>query len=185
MKLTYLAVLALLPLAACSSNPPPPPPAPAMPAASAQDQNFVAMAAQSDMFEVQSSQLALQKSHNRRYREFAQHMIDDHTKTTQQLTSLAGQKNIALPTSLSSELQEELTALGAAGNAFDRKYRADQISGHETAAKNLQDEISNGTDPDLKAFAQNTLPTVQEHLKLAQRLSGGAMTHTHHHHQPA
>ena len=178
MKVTHLALLALLPLAACNSNPVDPfaatrpQPIPANPTASSQDQNFVALSAQSDQFEMQTSQLALQKSRRPAIRAFAQRMIDDHMQTTGQLTALAQQKGMTIPgpETLDPVLQQKLATLQAANRTFDRDYIAAQISNHQSAIQVAQTEISGGQDPDVKALAQNTLPIIQAHLRSAQQL---------------
>jgi putative membrane protein len=175
MKISHMAVLALLPLAACASNPPPPAPMamPVQPTVSAQDTAFATAMAGSDMFEIQASQMALTKSPNPRVRAFAQRMIDDHTKTTQQMMALAQGKSIALPTALGLPMQQKLDVLQAASRrTFDREYDSQQVAAHKMAVQTLQTEIGAGTDPDLKMFAQNTLPIIQDHLKMATALRG-------------
>ena len=176
------AALAVVSLAACSNEPPPtpvaattPPPAPA-PAVSPVDQQFAAQAAASDQFEIQSSQLALQKPRNRRVREFAQHMIDDHSKTTQQLTGIASSKGLTLQPTLDQQQQQMLTELQGLNNsrAFDRAYLHGQVVGHQAAVQVFQNEISGGQDAQMKDFAQQTLPTIEDHLKEARRLGGHA-----------
>lgn len=174
------AALAVVSLAACSSEPPPTPvaaaPPPPPPAVSPVDQQFAAQAGASDQFEIQSSQLALQKSRNPRVRAFAQHMIDDHTRTTQQLTGIASGKGLTLQPALDQQQQQMLTDLQGLNNsrAFDRAYLHDQVVGHQATAQAFQTEISNGQDAQIKDFAQQTLPIIQSHLKDAQRLGGRA-----------
>jgi putative membrane protein len=172
--------LAVASLAACSNEPPPSPVAavtpPPPPAVSPADQQFAAQAGASDQFEIQSSQLALQKSHNSRVRAFAQHMIDAHTQTTQQLTGIASGKGLTLAPALDQQQQQMLTDLQGLNNsrAFDRAYLHDQVVGHEAAVQVFQTEISGGQDDQMKAFAQQTLPAIEDHLKSAQRLGGRA-----------
>ena len=178
MKFAYLAMLAGLPLAACNSNQidpfaaTVPRPAASVPSVSSQDQSFTTQAAQSDQFELQSSQLALQKSHSRSVRAFAQQMLDDHSTTSQQLMAAAQQKGIVLPdaSALDPVLQQKLSVLQAANRTFDREYIADQVSNHRATAQVMQTELSSGQDADLKTLAANTLPLVQSHLAAAERL---------------
>lgn len=171
--------LAILPLAACTGNnvapmaaTVPQPPA-AAPTVNPVDQTFATQAGESDQFEIQSSQIALQKSHNRRVREFAQRMIDAHTKTTQELTGIASAKGLPPQPALQPEQQKMLATLQTlTGRAFDRGYLNDQVMGHTAAVTLYQNEIANGQDPQLKAFAQQTLPIIQDHLSAAKRLGG-------------
>lgn len=164
--------LALLPLAACNSNPgnqlASTVPSPlTLPSVSAQDQKFVEQAATSDMFEVQSSQLALQRSRNPRTRSYAQRMIDDHTMSSQRLAQLAQANGIALPTGLGPEQQRAMAAIGNTTRIFDSEYFRQQSLAHQTAIQTFQTEVSSGYNNDIKMFAQETLPTLQQHLEMA------------------
>ncbi len=172
--------LALLPVAACTTNPvnpmaaTVPQPVVPSPTVNAVDQQFAMQAAASDQFEIQSSQAALQMSHNPRIQQFAQHMIDAHTQTTQQLTQIATGKGMTLQPTLEPQQQKMLSDLQAMrpGPGFDRAYLHDQVVGHTAAVQVFQNEIANGSDPDLKDFAQRTLPVIQSHLRDARRLGG-------------
>lgn len=170
---------ALLPLAACTGNnvnpmaATVPQPMPATPTVNAVDNTFAMQAGASDLFEVQSSQLALQHTHNRRVRQFAQQMIDAHTKTTQELTQLATTKGMTLQPVLQPQQDQMISGLnGLNGPRFDRAYLHDQVVGHSMTATLFQNEIANGMDPDIKGFAQQTLPTIQNHEREARRLGG-------------
>ena len=172
--------LAFLPMAACTGNnvapmaATVPEPTAAAPTVNAVDQTFANQAAASDQFEVQSSEIALQKSHSPRVRQFAQHMVDAHTQTTQQLTQIASAKGMTLQPALQPEQQKMVSDLQGmnGGRAFDRAYLNDQVTGHSAAVTLFQNEIANGQDPQLKAFAQQTLPIIQNHLRDARRLGG-------------
>lgn len=172
--------LAVLPVAACTGNnvtpmaATVPQPAAAAPTVNPVDQQFAMQAAASDQFEIQSSQTALQKSHSQRVRQFAQHMIDAHTQTTQQLSGIASSKGMAMQPTLQPDQQKMLADLQAmnGGRAFDRAYLNDQVMGHSAAVTLFQNEIANGQDPQIKAFAQQTLPVIQDHLRMAHSLGG-------------
>ena len=175
-------VLAVLPMAACTGNTvnpmaaTVPQPAAAAPTVNPVDQQFAMQAAASDQFEVQSSQIALQKARSRRVRAFAQHMIDAHTKTTQQLTQVASAKGMAMQPALEPQQQQMLSDLQGmnAGPAFDRAYLHDQVAGHAATETLFKNETANDQDPEIKAFAQQTLPAIQDHLRDARRLGGRA-----------
>ncbi len=145
-------------------------PTPQTPAGvSNQDAQFAQAAASSDAFEIQSSQLALQRTRSPAVRRFAQRMIDDHSKSTQQLTDLATAKGITVAPSLDPNQEHMLAVLQGAQRSFDTEYWRDQVTGHQAAVATFQSEISNGYDPDFKSFAQQTLPIIQDHLSMAQR----------------
>ncbi|GAC1345311.1 MAG: DUF4142 domain-containing protein [Acetobacteraceae bacterium] len=169
-------VLFLLPLAACGPDRPTQmavtaPQPPSMP--SAQDQNFVQAAAASDQFEIKSSALAVQKSRTPAVRTFAQKMIDDHTQSTKTLTGIVGPKGIQPSPTLDTQQLQMLSGLQrASGRAFDRDYWRAQVNAHKATATAFQAEINGGYDSDIQRFAQQTLPTVQNHLEEAQQAGG-------------
>jgi putative membrane protein len=134
--------------------------------------NFVTLAAQSDMFEIQSSKVALQRSSDPAVKKFAQMMIDAHTKTTATLKGLiADQGNLSPPTALSSDLQAKVDALGSVSPAdFDKSYLDDQIDGHQSTLNVMQRYAKDGDQEPLKQFAAHTAPTVQQHLDKAKSL---------------
>lgn len=175
----WSATLILLPLAACNAdrsnaiNATVPPPQAAVVTTNAQDTTFINAAGPSDQFEIQSSQIAVEKARGAAVRAFAQRMIDDHTKTTQQLTTLAASKGATVSQGLNPTQDRLLAAIRAASpGSFDRTYLSGQITGHTATVAAFNGEINGGQDADVKAFAQQNLPTVQQHLADARRLAG-------------
>ena len=167
--------LALLPIAACSSNTPAPmaatPPAP--PPVAQVDQTFLANATQGGMAEVQAAQLALTKARSPRVKAFANEMIADHTPVNQQIMQLTQQKGLTPPTTVNDMQQQQMTQLqGETGVRFDRDYMHDQVVDHEMMVKLFQDEVANGQDADIKTLAQNTIPVLQKHLMQARQATG-------------
>jgi putative membrane protein len=136
--------------------------------------DFVKEAAISDMFEIQSSQLAQSKG-NDADKAFASQMIDAHQKTTDELKGLVegGKVKATLPTQMDSSHQKMLDKLkGLNGADFDKQYDADQVSGHKDAVSLFERYGKKGSDPALKDWADKTLPTIQHHLEMAQGLKG-------------
>lgn len=170
----WVFLAAMLPVAACSSNTPPvaaAPPAP--PPLAAADQMFINTAAASDAGEVQAGQLAQTKGHSPRVKKFATDMVTAHTQTTQQLMQIAQTKGVTPDATPPQMVTDAMTKLNAdSSRAFDRDYLRQQVMSHQAAVKAFQDEIANGQDADLKQFATSTLPTIQQHLAMARRLSG-------------
>jgi putative membrane protein len=173
------AFAALLPIAACSSNPPPAPPAAVAPAPLSQaDTDFMNQAALGGLAEVQMGQLAAQKATKPDIRQFAQQMVDQHTQVNQQLTQLAQSKNVTPPTTLDPAMQQNMTRLQRErGVAFDRDYVRQQIAGHQAQLALFQREASEGSDADVKAFAAQVAPTIQQHLDDARKLMPAAPAH--------
>ena len=139
--------------------------------------SFMMKAAMTDMLEIMSSQTALQKSSNEEVRRFAQMMIDDHTRTSEELKTLAASKNVTLPTGVSSKQQAMMSKLNgaAAGMDFDREYMKMQVKAHEDAVKLFQKQANDtdAEDADAKAFAAKHLPALQGHLTMARTMYNG------------
>jgi putative membrane protein len=136
-------------------------------------QDFVTEAAQSDMFEIQSSKLAL-SSANAPTKDFAQKMIDDHTKTTTELKGVVGkgEAQATLPTDMSSSQQSMLAKLrDLHGTDFDKQYHSDQVSVHKDAVSLFQRYGKGGADTQLKTWAATTTPALEHHLEMAQNLN--------------
>lgn len=169
----WAMALGLFPLAACNQNPSMPfaatvPSPQSAPTLSAQDQSFLQQAATSDMFEVQSSQMALQRSRNARTRAYAREMIDAHGQTTAKVGDLAQRNGVTLPTGLGPEQERAMAAIGNTRRIFDSEYFRQQALAHQTAIEVYQTEINNGYNTEIKQYAQQTLPELQSHLQGAQ-----------------
>jgi len=145
-----------------------------VPTASATAQNvsaadFVSQAANSDMFEIQSSQLALNKAQDAKVHDFVQRMINDHTQASERLKAAA--KGQTLPTSLDQEHAQKLQQLQQVpADGFTRSYVQMQFEGHQKAVSLFENYAQHGDNSDLKQFAQGTLPTLREHLQMVSQL---------------
>lgn len=149
-----------------------------MPAAST-DPGFLARAAMIDLFEVQTAQVALERTRNADVRRFAQRMAADHARTSQELQALAtaGQIAYAAPARLDAARAEMVTALREAGpDAFDARYVQQQVEAHNNAYSLLRDYADNGDNPALKDWARRTAPTIENHLQMSQALGRGPAT---------
>lgn len=132
-------------------------------------QQFVEMAASSGMFEVKSSQLALERAKSDDVKAFAQMMIDDHTKANKELMTIAMAKNLPAPAEPTGPAAEHMAAVMAAeGDGFDAVYMEHQAKAHAEAIMLFQAQSVSNNDADLAAFAAKTLPTLQKHAEHAQ-----------------
>jgi putative membrane protein len=134
---------------------------------------FVKKVAISDMFEVESSQLALSKKPDRDTAPFAKRMVKDHTKTTRELKTLvqAGKVKAELPSALDAEHKKKLDDLRSLeGKPFDTAYDQAQREGHQQAVALFESYAKNGDNADLKKWAAKTLPHLKMHLTMAQKL---------------
>lgn len=136
------------------------------------DRQFATKAAQSDMTEIKTSQLALRKSKNPQVLSYAREMIQAHTDSTNQLKPIAARLNLAMPKSLGSENQALVNRLSRlSGNQFDRAYRTGQAQGHAKTQAAFETELQQGQNSDLKAFASEILPVVTMHLQMIQKVT--------------
>ena len=156
-------------LAACSTTPPLPPDlsngmlAP----------GYLAQAGSSDMFEIQSGQLALQASQNPAVQNFANMIIRDHTNSTQMLMAAAQSAHVTPPPAfMLPEQQAMLDQLRAAGTGynFDSVFKQEQILAHQSALALHQGYAQGGDVPALRATAGQIVPVVQGHLVQAEAL---------------
>ncbi len=126
---------------------------------------FALTAADGGMAEVMLGKLAQEKTANASIKDFGEMMVMDHSKANDELKALAKSKNIALPLVVSADKQKAYDDLNKKSGAdFDKAYVSAMIDGHKSTAKLMEDEATNGKDPDLKAFAAKILPTVNTHL---------------------
>jgi putative membrane protein len=134
------------------------------------DSDFLKQAAQNGHAELEASKLAQTKATQADIKAFAQKMVAEHTKTHQELTTLAQSKGVELPDSPSLMQRAKLKMLaGAEGAKFDQRYAEGfGVKAHEDTIKLFRDGASKAQDADVKAFAQKTLPALQEHLTLAK-----------------
>lgn len=138
-------------------------------------QQFVPIAAASNMFEIESSRLALQKSQSAGVKSFAQEMIDDHTKATKEMQAVLAKANLAAPAAMDARHQQMVTQLNSASGAqFDQAYMTMQLQAHQEAVALFTSYSQGGDNPDLKAFATKTLPTLKEHLAMVQKAQKGS-----------
>jgi putative membrane protein len=135
--------------------------------------DFVSEVAISDMFEIQSSKLATSKLGGQE-KEFADHMIMDHTKTSTELMGAAKEANVPLPNQLDSAHKSMLDKLsGLTGDDFKKEYLSDQVSAHKSAVALFKRYADGGDNPKLKSWAGTTLPALEHHLDMAQGLYKG------------
>jgi putative membrane protein len=151
------------------------PPKPASPAVKAtvnqEDQRFAKEAGTGGLAEVELSKIA-QKSANAEVKSFADRMVQDHTKANQELTTIASGLGIDVPKTLDTEHERIRQKLaGLHGKAFDEQYVRDMVEDHNKTVMLFQTEERSGHTPELKEFAQKTLPILQTHQKMAQELS--------------
>jgi putative membrane protein len=141
------------------------------------DMKFMTTAAQGGMAEVAMARYAVDHASSDAVKQYAQHMIDEHTKANDELMQVATMKGITLPTAPDPKHQMMMDKMmKLSGADFDREYIKNAgVKDHEKMEKLFMDESSKGQDADAKAFAAKTLPTVQMHLSTARDMTTSMM----------
>jgi putative membrane protein len=140
---------------------------------------FVKAAAQDGMTEVELGKLAMDKSNNAAVKRFAQKMVQDHGAANAELSGIATGKGLEVPAGLDAKHQGLVTKLSAkSGAAFDADYAKHMAMDHTQAIALFQSEAANSGDPELAGFAKKTLPTLQEHKRMADSLSASVTSPT-------
>ena len=135
------------------------------------DRRFIENAAQGGLAEVELGKLAAQKAQSPDVKQFGERMVQDHGKANQQLMQIAQQKGVNVPTALDGKhkrLHDKLSK--AAPDKFDREYMDAMEDDHKKDVKDFREASKDAKDPDVKAFATQTLPVLEEHHKMAQSL---------------
>jgi putative membrane protein len=134
------------------------------------DLNFVNNAAAGGLAEVELGQLAQQKATNDQVKQFGKRMVDDHTRLNNELKAIAHSKGLTPPTALTGKHEKTKQDLSAkSAQDFDRAYMKHMVDDHQQDVAEFKNEADNGLDPEVKAFAKSALPTLQEHLRMAQQ----------------
>jgi putative membrane protein len=136
---------------------------------SAADKSFMNKAAEGGLAEVQLGQLAEQKGAAQPVKDFGHRMVMDHGQANDKLKGIASTKGVTLPASLSPKdkaLYDKLSAMS--GEAFDKAYMQAMIKDHNMDVAEFRKETKAAKDPDVKSFATSTLPTLEDHLRMAK-----------------
>jgi putative membrane protein len=141
---------------------------PAMPTTG---QEFANMVAASDMYEVEAGKLAQQNGTSQAVKDFGAMMERDHTKSTADLKTAAGEAGgVTVNAQMSAKHQADLEALRSAGDNFDSVYKEQQVAAHTQALALLRNFADNGDAQPLKDFAGKTATAVEGHLTEAREL---------------
>ena len=142
-------------------------------ALSSSDQKFLMETAMAGLMEVELGRWAAQVGTSPEVKQFGQQMVDHHSKANTELAQLASSKGVTLPTQLDEKHQRDVSKIARQKGAdFDRAYSKAMLKDHQDAVKDFEKQSTGGADADLKAFASKALPTLQEHLQMAQALPG-------------
>ena len=135
-------------------------------------EQFVKGVSEANLAEINMAKLALQQSTNPGVQAFAHRMIHDHTEINAKLNKMADKDKMTPAEKMGAKDQQEYTKLaGLKGADFDRQYHCQPVADHVEAVALFKTESKHAKNTDVKAFAAKTLPTLEEHLALAKKLS--------------
>jgi putative membrane protein len=136
------------------------------------DKDFVTTAGKGGKAEVELAQDAVTHAQNADVKSFAQKLVDDHTKANGELEQYATGHGVTIPSEMEGKAKEAKERLAKlTGKSFDQAFVKQMVEDHTSTIKAFEDESKNGTDADLKAWVDKTLPTLRDHLKMAQDLA--------------
>jgi len=138
------------------------------------DQDIMREMAYSNLAEIETGRLALSQSKNDEVKSFAQKMIDDHSQAQKDLEQLAQSKGVTLPNAPDRKHKEEAQKLSALqGDKFDQKYLSQGgLNDHKDTHNKLEKAQKGASDPDLKSLVTKMIPVVDQHLAMAQGMTG-------------
>lgn len=135
------------------------------------DAEFAVETADAGMLEVQLGTLAVTKATSPQVKQYAQMMVDDHSKANDELKALAQTKNITLPATLSNESQRIYDNFKEkTGDSFDKDYIDRMVKDHRDVIDDFEEQAREGNDPEIKSWASAKLVALQNHLQEAERL---------------
>jgi putative membrane protein len=133
--------------------------------------DFMVKVADVGMTEVKLGGIAQDKATSKRVKDFGEMMTKDHTKAGDELKDLGRQKNVTLPSAIGDDHQKKIDDLNKkTGKDFDRAYIDAMVDGHQSAVSDFEKASKNTKDPDIKAWVDKTLPTLQMHLDSAKAI---------------
>ncbi len=138
------------------------------------DQKFVETSSSSALGEYKINEMAEDQAASDDVKKLAKELQPAHVKVNKEFIAILNKKGIPSPSDMTKQDQEEVDKLSAKkGDDFDRTFLQVQLDGHKRAITRFEDEAAHGDDPDLKAFADKTLPTLRGFLKQLQAQAGG------------
>ena len=135
--------------------------------------NFVPMAAVANSFEIESSNVALQKSKSKAVHEFAKTMVNDHSAAGEKLKAAVKQSkmDVTVPNGLDAKHKQMLDELqSASSDSFDAKYIKMQSKAHDEAIALFTAYSKNSEKGPIRQFAAKTLPTLKKHKQMVEKL---------------
>jgi putative membrane protein len=135
------------------------------------DSQYLVDQAEINLEEIEIGKLAQTKSTNAEVKKFGKMLVDEHTKSASEVSTLAKTKNFTLPTSLTEDGQDKFNKLNEkSGVDFDKKFADMMVDGHEKAIDKIKKAAENAKDADVRQWATNSIPVLTTHLEHAKVL---------------
>ena len=140
--------------------------------ASSKDVTLMRELAQANLAEIDTGKLAVSKAKSDAVKQFAQQMVDEHSRMMQEGAQLASAKGVQMPSSpaVKHQIAKKRLEMGSSEN-FDKAYMDQMVLDHKQTLELLKKTASESTDSSLKAFAEKAMPHVQQHLQMAEQLA--------------
>ncbi len=123
------------------------------------------------MLEIQLGKLAQQKASSEKVKQFGERMVADHSNANKELKDIADKNNISLPDNMLDENKDVYDKLNKYNGAkFDKEYMDQMVMDHKKVISDFEGAVKNADNQDIKQWVINTLPTVKQHLKMAEQI---------------
>lgn len=138
-------------------------------AQSEKDRKFAKEAAETGSMEIKLGELAQSKGTTAEVKTLGSHMVTDHTKSNNELKTIAASKNIPLPTALNDKGQRAYEKLSKKeGKKFDKAYTQCMVKHHKKSICKFKKQAKKGDDAELRSWASNTLPVLEHHKEMSK-----------------
>lgn len=159
-RISLLSTLFVLPVTALAANP----------QVSPQDRSWLIAAHQSNLAEISSGNLAVEKGHTDAVRTAGRMLNRDHSELDSRLRPVAQELGVKLPAKPNAEQQQEAEEFKSlSGTQFDQTWTQKEADGHVKAIEMTEREIQTGSVPQVKQLAQSALPVLKKHLSTLQQ----------------
>lgn len=135
------------------------------------DANYLVDVAEIDKTEIEIGKLAQQKGVSKSVKDFAKMLVDDHSKSLDEVTALAKTKNVSIPQTLTDKGQKEYDKLNEKSGAdFDKEFADKMVEGHQDAVDKVTKISENASDKEVEQWASNKVSVLTDHLEKAKKL---------------
>lgn len=137
------------------------------------DRSFISSAAEANLAEIDIAKVVGQRSTDPAVKDFANRMVTDHTQASQRLATVAEMSGVKLPTEASATLRNQKSEMEKlSGAQLNQAYLRDELQGHKETISAFESEIEHGQNREARNYAEQTLPTLQDHIRIAEDVAG-------------